>query len=255
MVGNIDARPVPRLVFDSMCAANQFGRLAGDPVLTHGPENHEPGRQSIPEMIKAEANLLRLPLFALHTKGLRSLDGLECHGRMRRHGQTFEFTFRATRNTATVYPGPLARAAHLAFLSLITERGLPFQNPLTWTWRDLCRRMGIVCGGQMVRHLKQAITATAALLLHSDYAIYDKPEGALLCTQQEALHLYERVAFVGTVLADGRTCDGNYLWISDWYLHNLNTMFTAPLDYALWRRLDERSTIASRLYEFLLLNF
>ena len=30
--------------------------------------------------LKAEVNLLRLPLFALHTKGLSTLDGLECQG-------------------------------------------------------------------------------------------------------------------------------------------------------------------------------
>jgi hypothetical protein len=32
-------------------------------------------------------------------------------------------------------------------------------------------------------------------------------------------------------------------------------MFTAPLDYELWRFLDKRSPIASRLYEWLLLAF
>ena len=237
-----------------MCAVNQLQRT-GEESPAAGQATESTKAQVLPTIIKAEANLLQLPLFALHTKGLKNLDGLECRGRTRRHGQMFEFTFRATRNTATAYPGPLARAAHLAFLSLITEAGLPFQNPLTWTWRDLCRRMGVVCGGQMVRHLKEAITATAALLLHSDFAIYDKPGGSLICTQQESLHLYERVAFVGSVLADGRKCDGNYLWISDWYLQNLNALFTAPLDYSLWRYLDERSTIASRLYEFLLRNF
>src|SRR5712692_2275171 len=85
-----------------------------------------------PRLVKTEANLLRLPLFALHTKGLKSLDGIACTGRITRDGQTHQFTFRATRNTATLYPGPLARSAHLAFLSIMTEQGLPLQNPLCW---------------------------------------------------------------------------------------------------------------------------
>jgi hypothetical protein len=211
--------------------------------------------RDLQQLIKAEANLLRLPLFALQTKGLRSLDGIECRGRVTRNGETHQFLYRTTRNTATHYPGPLARSTHLAFLSLITDRGLPFANPLTWTWGDLCRRMGIACGGQMVQHLKQAITATASLLIFSDYAIYDKPDGVLLSNQQEALHLYDRVAFVGTILPDGRVCDGNFLWLAEWYCDNLNSLFTAPIDYALWRHLDARSSIASRLYEWLLLNF
>lgn len=215
-----------------------------------------PGVERVPApLVKAEANLLRLPLFALHTKGLKSLDGIECRGRIVRDGQAHAFTFRATRNTATPYPGPLARSAHLAFLSLVTEAGLPFENPLTFRWRDLCRRMGIVYGGQIVRHLKEAITATAGLLLQSEFALYSKADGRLIHTAQDALHLYDRVCFVGTPLPEGGVADTNYLWLSDWYLNNLNALFTAPLDYGLWRHLDAKSPIASRLYEFLLLNF
>jgi hypothetical protein len=45
------------------------------------------------------------------------------------------------------------------------------------------------------------------------------------------------------------------VWLSRWYLENLNALFSGPLDYDLWRRLNERSPIASRLYEFLFLKF
>lgn len=210
---------------------------------------------SLPTFVKTEANLLRLPLFALHTKRLKSLDGIECRGRISRDGQTHQFLFRSTRNAATLYPGPLARSAHLAFLSLATDRGFPIHHPLTWSWRDLCRRMGIVYGGQMVTHLKEAITATTGLLLLSEYALYSKADGKPIQTHQDALHLYERAVFCGGTLPDGTTADTNYLWLSDWYLQNLNCLFTAPLDYQLWRSLDAQSPIASRLYEFLLLNF
>ncbi len=234
------------------CLESQVAGLPG-PDVDAGPAAGATGRPG--RLLRAEANLLRLPVFALHTKGLRSLDGIECSGRIARDGHTYRFTFRSTRNTATAYPGPLARSAHLAFLSLLTERGLPSPDPLTWTWRELCRRMGVTYGGQMVRHLKEAITATTGLLLHSEFALYSKPEGRLLQTGQEALHLYERVAFVGSPLPEGGTADRNYLWLSDWYRENLDSLFSAPLDYHLWRDLDARSPLASRLYEFLLLNF
>lgn len=239
--------------------------LPPSPAPAAHPEDatvQEPGQRSpgpsarlLPRLIRAEANLLRLPLFALQTKGLRSLDGIECRGTITRDGQTHTFTLRATRNTATLYPGPLARAAHLAFLSIATDQSLPLANPIAWTWRDLCRRMEIVYSGQAVRDLKKAIRSTALLGIRSEYAIYAKAERQLLRTQEEYLHLYERVTFVGAELPDGRLADRNYLWFADWYLQNLNALFTAPLDYGLWRHLNKRSPIASRLYEFLLLNF
>lgn len=210
---------------------------------------------TVPRFIKAEANLLRLPLFALHTKGLRTLDGIECRGKLARDGVAHEFVFRATRNTATPYPGPLARSAHLAFLSLMTERGFPLQNPVTWSWRALCRRMGISCSGRTVQRLKAAIRSTKGLMISSQYALFSKEMGKLIRTQERDLSLYDEVAFVSDLLPDGGVADTNYLWLSGWYLANLNALFTAPLDYEIWRRLDERSPIASRLYEFLLLNF
>lgn len=209
----------------------------------------------LPRYIRAEANLLRLPLFALDTKRLKTLDGIQCKGSITRDGETHQFTLKATRNTATLYPGPLARDAHMAFLSLASEASLPLQNPISWSWRDLCRRMDMAYAGRTVLGLKRAIRSTALLAIQSEYAIYSKAERRMLCTRDEALHLYERVSFVGGELPDGTKADANYLWFSDWYLQNINAMFTAPIDYELWRFLDKRSFIASRLYEFLLLNF
>ncbi|MDB5343268.1 MAG: hypothetical protein JWP89_1645 [Schlesneria sp.] len=204
--------------------------------------------------IVAEANLLRLPLFALRTRGLKQLDGFECRGTTTRGENTWEFLLRTARSTATLYPGLLSRSVHLAFLGIITEKGLPFANPVTWTWRNLCVRLGVQPSGQMVQHLKEAVEATAGLTIYSQDALYSKPAGQRFNTRK-AMHLYETVVFVNETLPDGRTADTNYLWLSGWYLDNLNALFTAPLDHELWRYLDKRSPIASRLYEFLLINF
>lgn len=212
------------------------------------------GREAIDRFIKVEANLLRLPLFALHTKGLRTLDAIECRGHLNRGDVAHEFRFRACRSTATHYPGPLSRSVHLAFLSLLTERGGPARNPLSWTWRDLCRRMRVSCSGRTVERLKGAIKATAGLYIESHHALYSRPADRRIHTREEGLHLYDRFCFLGTDLPDGGQADTNSLWLSDWYLANLNALFTAPLDYTLWRDLEDRSPIASRLYEFLLLN-
>jgi hypothetical protein len=214
----------------------------------------ETGRPIPSPFIRVEANLLRFPLFALNTKNLRTLDGIQCIGRMTRQGESYQFRYKATRNTARMYPGPLARSAHLAFLSLLYEQGSPTPHPLTWTWYDLCRRMEVTYSGNMTRHLKDAITATAGLLLESDLAFYSKKDQQLMRSEQQALHLYDRVVFVGTELPDGTKADQNLLWLSEWYRQNLDAFFTAPLDYALWKYLDAKSTIASRLYEFLLVN-
>ncbi len=95
------------------------------------------------QVVRVEANFLRLPLFTLDNKHMRTMDGLHCEGTFRRSGKSFAFTYTVTRNTATYYPGPLARSVHFALLSIATDRGLPVQNPVTFTWRELCARIGI----------------------------------------------------------------------------------------------------------------
>lgn len=115
--------------------------------------------------------------------------------------------------------------------------------------------MEISCSGRTVEPLKAAIHSTAGLYILSTYALFSKPDNKRICTREDDLRLYGRVYFIGSELPGGGVADTNHLWISDWYLANLNALFTAPLDYDLWRRLENKSPIASRLYEFLLINF
>ena len=207
-------------------------------------------------IIKIEANLLRFPVFSLRTKGLKTLDGIECVGKRVEEGKEHRFALRVTRNTAHVYPGPLSRKAHFAILSIITESGIPFRNPITWTWRDLARRMGVSYAGQVtIDRLKRAICSTHGIVITTQYALKDGSSRVSLPKRERGYHLYADYTFVNDGLPDGEVADTNYLWLSDWYLANLNALYSAPLDYDLWRFLNDESPIASRMYEFLLFNF
>ena len=209
-----------------------------------------PGRS-----VKAEVNLLRLPLFALHTKGLSMLEGLECRGRLQRDGAMHEYVLRISRNTASLYPGPLSRKIHFALLSIATERGFPLSNPITWTWRDLCRRMEIAYGGhKTLKEIKMAIRSTHGVVIHSQYALYSRSDGQPVPSHEHGHHLYSDYAFYNEPRLDGTVADTNAVWFADWYLDNLNALYSAPIDYDLWKSLETHSPTASRLYEILLLN-
>gem|GEM_PF-5624161 len=169
------------------------------PAASTGPAEERADR-----LIKTEANLLRLPLFALHTKGLKNLDGIECRGRIRRAGQVREYLLRITRNTASLYPGPLSRRIHFALLSIATGRGFPVQNPITWSWRDLCRRMGIAYGGKTtLAQLKAAIRSTHGIVLYTEEALFSRPAQRALPSQERGYHLYANFAFKNDPLPEG----------------------------------------------------
>src|SRR6185312_14726020 len=124
------------------------------------------------QIVRVEANFLRLPLFTLDNKNMRTMDGLRCEGTFRRGGKSFTFSYTVTRNTATLYPGPLARSAHFALLSIATNRGLPVENPVTFTWRELCGHMGIQVSGKTVTALRDALVATKGLMIESRAALF-----------------------------------------------------------------------------------
>ncbi len=210
------------------------------------------------QLVRVEANFLRLPLFALDNKHLRTMDGIRCEGTLRRAGQSFAFTYAVTRNVATLYPGPLARSAHFALLSLATARGFPVANPLIFTWRELCSAMGVHPGGREIADLREALTATKGLMIESKSALFLKSESRPLSSSEDhgqVIGLYDELEFYGTERPDGGRAEVNAVWFSRWYLDNLNALYTGPLNFLLWRRLNEQSPIASRLYEFLFFKF
>jgi len=80
------------------------------------------------------------------------------------------------------------------------------------------------------------------------------PKGKPIDTEEElnrVVNIYDELEFYGSKRQDGTTADVNSVWLSRWYVDNLNALYAAPLRYGLWRTLNDKSPIASRLYEFL----
>jgi hypothetical protein len=198
--------------------------------------------------LKAEATLLRIPIFALAVKGSASLDGFEFRYTRRRGDETVEVAVRTERDARLPYPGPLSRRIHMACLSLVAERGFPFENPLTWTWRDLCRRMGLPNSGRRDGEFKGAIRATWGLKIFG----LERLDGRV---RESWRRLYAECEFQNDARVDGTVVDANRLWLAPWYLDSLNALHSAPVDYGLWKRLERVGPLASRLYEYLIPSF
>jgi hypothetical protein len=196
-------------------------------------------------ILRAEATLLRVPIFALAVKGSATLDGFEYRHTRRRGESKVDLIIRTERDRGQPYPGPLARRVHMAVLSLIAERGFPFANPVEWTWRELCRRMGLPNSGRRVGELKAAMRATWGLKIFG----LATADGR---THEAWRRLYAECEFQNEPRADGSVADANRLWLAPWYLDSLNALHSAPVDYELWKRLERVGPIASRMYEYLL---
>ena len=215
-----------------------------------GPRSlaEKPSRALAPALLRCEVNGLVYPFFFLTKEGT-------CHvietRMVRREGdRTIKAVWRVTPHPASGRPGPLAHRVHRAVEQLITERGLPTENPIPFSIHNLCQRMGIQAGGTEYRKVRAALVAIRGTQVESKGMFYAKSQSRYI---DQVFSLYERIIFTGERLPDGAVSERNLLWLGSWYLESLNSMYVKPLDYGYYLKLH--TPIARRLYELLGVKF
>lgn len=231
-----------------------FGSVTQPP--RESPITVTPSLLTSAAIVKQEANLLRFPFFALGRKGLRNHKGLLIRGQSTLDAQTYDFEYRITCNSDDLYPGQLARKVHMGLLRIMQRKqAFPFANPIEFTWRELMESIGVVASGRTQQQLKEAIRSIEGTRIRSKFALKNA-HGKHLKGRERGYGLYSEYVFFDELMPDNQTiADKNFLWLADWYLANINSLYCAPLDHGLWLRLDDASPIASRLYEFFTFNF
>lgn len=211
------------------------------------------------EIIRSEANFLQFPFFALGTKGLKTHSGITVELSKRIDDETHRIQVRIRGNDDYGHPGPLSRKIHHALMAKLQreQKIPPFRNPVCWKWAELARLVGKnTCGGHDIQEMKDAIAATHAAIITTNYQLHaqQRKEGRPIRNRQTAYHMYDRYVFQDDMLPDGTSAECNMIWLSDWYLANLNSLYTGPLNYDLWQYLTNDSHIASRLFEYFTYN-
>jgi hypothetical protein len=216
----------------------------------------KPSHLTSAAIVRQEANLLRFPFFALGRRGLRNHKGLLIRGQSKLDNQSYDFEYWITCNSNDLYPGQLARKVHMGLLRVLqSKQSFPFANPIEFTWRELMNTIGILPGGRTVEQMKLAIRSIEGTRIRSKFALKNA-EGKHLKSRERGYGLYSEYVFFDELMPDNETvANKNFVWLADWYLNNINSLYCSPIDHNLWQHLDEKSPIASRLYEFFTFNF
>ena len=190
--------------------------------------------------------MAHFPFFALSRQDMQRRQKTEYEIIRTTDGVTEQALWKVTANASYGYPGPFDRKVFKAIEYLMTFQTLPVTNPVCFTLPQIGALLGMGPSGRSRSQIKASLRRIVATTIETAGSLYSKETGTYL---SDTFHLIDRVVFRGTKLPDGRKAETNYLYLSDWYLSNVQAGYARPIDFFYQR--DLSSDIASRLYELL----
>jgi hypothetical protein len=200
------------------------------------------------EALRSDVNLLKYPIFSLDDKDVKRRTSLKCSVVIEKEGKKLEALWEVVAPKERGYPGPFDKKVHLAILEMINEMEPPIKNPITFTTHELLKRIGYKKnpGKASYKKVADSLLRLVSFTITSEGTFYIKRDKKWLT---KAFHLYDEVARRGETLPGGGIADKNYIWLSQYYLDNINHGYTAPLALPFYKSV--KNPIAQRLYEIL----
>ena len=204
-------------------------------------EEHERRAEPVPlDAIRVETTLSRYPIHRLTRQGTVRIAIRETDA-----GGELTVRWEVGHHSEYGQPGLLAYKLDTLIVNRkLDEVGRPAPRLIRLgSFSDLCRRLGLPDSGKNIRDIKRALyqNAFAAITAKIRYKARNGAERWI-----EIGTTRYTVVFTGERLPDGRTADGVYLILNDFYREILDTAPTRPLDYDYLRDLPP---VAQRWYE------
>ena len=204
-------------------------------------EEHERRAEPVPlDAIRVETTLSRYPIHRLTRQGTVRIAIRETDA-----GGELTVRWEVGHHSEYGQPGLLAYKLDTLIVNRkLDEVGRPVPRLICLgSLSDLCRRLGLPDSGKNIRDIKRALyqNAFAAITAKIRYKARNGAERWI-----EIGTTRYTVVFTGERLPDGRTADGVYLILNDFYREILDTAPTRPLDYDYLRDLPP---VAQRWYE------
>lgn len=200
--------------------------------------------------IASELNLARLPYFA-SSRTSADRQSITYNRVIEQDDGELEIQWKVTADAEYGYPGPFAEAVHAAILDIITENGLPCENPVTFTFYNICNRLEIPPSGKNTTDIRRAIRSISSANIWADNAFIDK-DGRRRTFYTNSVSLYDR--YIGYEEYDPETeehADINRLWLADFYLESLNSGNIRPIDFEYFKHIHNQSYVGTKLYRHL----
>ncbi len=126
---------------------------------------------------------------------------------------------------------------YLAFQKIIErnkyEKG-KVENPITFTTAELLKLLGKTDAGVNYKEVQEWLEIMKVTTIKSQGAIWLAGKKR---TASDIFSIFDRAKSIGDELDDGTIADKNYVWLSNWYLENLNNYYLIPIDFENYKLL------------------
>lgn len=202
-----------------------------------------------PEFVRMEKNIAAFGFFTPTSKRAKDAPPKVIRFSHIIDGNRAEAKVTIAGNTLYGMPTTADQDKYLAFQKILErikrEKG-KIENPIAFTSAELLQLLGHSDGGANFKDVEEWCDVMAST--------YIKSEGAMWIAGRkkfasDSFVIFQRVRRTGQELDDGTTADRNYIWLSDWYLENINAYYLLPIDFDTYKQL--RNNIAKALIPLL----
>ncbi len=120
------------------------------------------------------------------------------------------------------------------------------ENPVGFRNEDLIKAMGKARHGRLTHEIRGWLSRMNGTLIKSEGWIYEKKNKRYLSNE---VKIFDQIVVYGAEVEDGEKANQNFVWLSDWFLNNLNYGYIFLIDHEVYKSF--RHPIAKCLYGML----
>lgn len=189
-----------------------------------------------PDFVRIEKNIAAFGFFTPSSKRIKNAAKI-IKFTQTIDGNRVEAEVKISPNIEYGIPITADQDKYLAFQKIIErskrETG-KVENPITFTTAELIKLLGQSDAGLNFKEVYEWLDLMQGTQIKSQGAIWIAGKKRFAT---DVFNLFSRVKRVGDELDDGTVADKNYVWLSDWYLENLNAHYLLPVDFESYKQL------------------
>jgi hypothetical protein len=189
-----------------------------------------------PDFVRMEKNIAGFGFFTPSSKRIKNVPKI-IRFTQTVDGNRVEAQVKISGNVEYGMPITADQDKYLAFQKIIErckrEKGTVV-NPVTFTTAELLALLGTSKNGNRYREVEEWLKVMNATFIESEGAIWLNGKKRFA---SDSFVIFQRVKRAGQELDDSSLADRNYVWLSDWYLENLNAHYLLPIEFETYKKL------------------